>query len=334
MLSNDWWRTGSHAAPKNSQTALDVLSTLLTKAGLSWQLVFGVYATAAVAATCAMPWVQAYHDDNNNAHNPHHCCHKATAALRILRDDARIKYLWGMNAAFGFSGAFLNSLVNGQVVPVVMDTDDVGVLVALHGGTAAVCSLLFARVSAVFAPHAKYVILVLGAMGYMAVALPFCIQPDLEQWTWRGVVGVYLAQGLGRATFEGTFRALFCDYFAYEKEGAFANLILQNGLSSALGFLLSIRLPCKPRASSQYCIEYRDGSHHDILTFGMIVVGTSLLAVVGLCRAAWLTTNAGPMMSVPRPRVRQYRVVAAQRSTLHDDKDNQDGTELSLPSFT
>ena len=40
-----------------------------------------------------------------------------------------------------------------------------------------------------------------------------------------------------RATFEGTLKATFADYFSYEKEGAFANIILQNGLSGAVGYV-------------------------------------------------------------------------------------------------
>ena len=42
---------------------------------------------------------------------------------------------------------------------------------------------------------------------------------------------------LTRATFEGTLKATFADYFSYEKEGAFANIILQNGLSGAIGYV-------------------------------------------------------------------------------------------------
>jgi hypothetical protein len=42
---------------------------------------------------------------------------------------------------------------------------------------------------------------------------------------------------MGRSTFEGTLKATFADYFSYEKEGAFANIILQNGLSGAIGYV-------------------------------------------------------------------------------------------------
>ena len=35
------------------------------------------------------------------------------------------------------------------------------------------------------------------------------------------------AHGMGRATFEGIVKATFADNFAYEKKGAFANIILK-----------------------------------------------------------------------------------------------------------
>jgi hypothetical protein len=50
-------------------------------------------------------------------------------------------------------------------------------------------------------------------------------------------------QGIGRATFEGTLKATFADFFSYEKEGAFANIILQNGLAGAVGYICKIRTP-------------------------------------------------------------------------------------------
>merc|ERR1712071_751571 len=76
---------------------------------------------------------------------------------------------------------------------------------------------------------------------------------------------VYSFQGLGRATYESTLRAEFADMFPLEKEGAFANIILQNGLSSTLGYFLS------PIISP--------------LVYAWIVVSISTLAIIGYLRA-------------------------------------------------
>jgi MFS family permease len=220
--------------------------------------------------------------------------YKATCAFYLLVNDSKMKYMIGFNAAFGFCGAFLNSFVSGQVVPVALrDTSAsyVGLFVAVHGTVAAISSLLFGHL----APKiGNGPILSLGAVAFGAVAFPFLIQPNLEQWTWTMLLFVYSAEGVGRATFESTLKAVFADFFYYEKEGAFANIILQNGISSAIAYFMSFRLTCNNHTdigskanigTNIYCIEYRDGSHHDIFVFGMMVILTSIAAILGYWRA-------------------------------------------------
>jgi len=102
---------------------------------------------------------------------------------------------------------------------------------------------------------------------------------------------VYSMHGTGRATFEGTLKATFADYFANEKEGAFANIILQNGLASSLGFILTFTLSCsgwKQENFGDYCVPYRDGSIHDVLSFELLIVLTAILAIFGYWRASRL----------------------------------------------
>lgn len=144
-------------------------------------------------------------------------------------------------------------------------------------------SLVFGRVSQ---KTGKGPILVLGALCFLAVVLPFIIVPNMEQWGWFPLVVVYSLHGTGRATFEGTLKATFADYFPYEKEGAFANIILQNGLSSAIGYVLTFSLLCSEPSS--YCVEYKDGNFHDVLTFELLVVVSAALAIVGFWRASSL----------------------------------------------
>ena len=276
------------------ETSLDSLSTLLTEVfGMPWKIVFGAYTVLAVLATVAMPTVRDYRGtpsgpdhganvDGLYVHNDS-ALTKATAVWYLLRNDVCVLYLWGVNALFAFSGAFLNAFVNGQVVPAVFGTVDVvGLLVALHGATAALASLVLG-----YAGHyglKKTRILVLGAVCFVGVAAPFVLQPQLRHWSKAAVVTLYLAQGMGRATFEGTLRAVFADYFAYEIEGAFATIILQNGSSAVLGFVLSAGFPCR-RSSSRYCLEYHDGSEHSQLLFCLVILVTSGWAMWGIRKA-------------------------------------------------
>jgi hypothetical protein len=106
---------------------------------------------------------------------------------------------------------------------------------------------------------------------------------------------VYTLQGMGRATFESTLKATFADYFSYEKEGAFANIILQNGLSSAIGYILSFRLLCEKR--SKYCVEFSDGSLHNVLSFELLVIMSVIFAIGGLWRASILYKREQVMQS-------------------------------------
>jgi Major Facilitator Superfamily len=284
------------------ETTFDLLSTLFIRVfGISWTFIFGLYTFLAWSATILLPIMvkeyphhhgEATHDDiagsGGGASSWNDAFYKATCAFYLLVNDSKMKYMIGFNASFGFCGAFLNSFVSGQVVPVALrdaSASYVGLFVAVHGTVAAISSLLFGHL----APKiGNGPILSLGAVSFGAVAVPFLIQPNLEQWTWAMLLFIYSAEGVGRATFESTLKAVFADFFYYEKEGAFANIILQNGISSAIAYVMSFRLTCNNNATNVYCIEYRDSSHHDILVFGMMIILTSIAAILGYWRALHL----------------------------------------------
>lgn len=167
---------------------------------------------------------------NAGAEGRQRACYNATSAIELLINDSKMKYMIGFNAAFGFSGAFLNSFVNGEVVPIALhdpESSSVGILVAIHGGCGAVASLAFGYLSRF---TGKGPILYFGAVCFAWVALPFLIQPNLDKWNFAMLVGVYCLQGIGRATFEGTLKAIFADYFSYFKDAAYANIVLMVGI--------------------------------------------------------------------------------------------------------
>lgn len=266
------------------EVLLRLLSTALLETGrVSWSVIFGLYTIVAVVSTLGMLLV--YNYPNSNERNVQ-IFYKVTAALQLLKSDPKMKYLIGLNATFGLAGAFLNSYVNGEVVRVALNDPDskyVGGLSALVAIVAAVASL---GLSSVAQRYGKGIILVGGALCFLGVAFPFLLQPNTARWGWIGLIIVYSLQGLGRATFESTLKALFADYFSYEKEGAFANIILQNGLFSAVGYVLSFRLVCKEE--SRYCVRYSDGSLHNVGLFEGLVVVSAIFAIVGYWQASAL----------------------------------------------
>jgi MFS family permease len=258
-------------------------SILLGLLGFQWSTIFGIYSLVTVVSTALMGFVHNYADQPSDGQEVS-AWYKLTAAWQLLRNDTKMKYMIGLNAVFGFTAAFLNSYVNGEVVRVVLNDDSskyIGLLTAWLSGVAAVMSLVFGRVTQKIG---KGPILIFGAVCFFAVVLPFLVVPNVERWSWFPLVVVYALHGTGRATFEGTLKATFADYFPHEKEGAFANIILQNGLSSAIGYVLTFSLLCSEPSS--YCVEYKDGKFHDVLTFELLVVVSAVLAILGYWKAS------------------------------------------------
>lgn len=311
----------------SEEVALRLLSTALLEWEIaSWGTIFAIYTIIAMISTSFVPFLYNYpsSDENEAASNRYDnnlddtgntttlineggsldearspafarsstprsksdVFYKVTAAAQLLFHDPKMKYMIGLNAVFGFAAAFLNSYVNGQVVPVALNDPNskyIGILSSWVSTVAAGMSLVFGRV----APRTgKGPILILGALCFGGVVLPFAVQPDATKYGWTLLVLIYTLHGTGRATFEGTLKAIFADYFPYEKEGAFANIIFQNGLSGSIGYILTFSLTCS--TPSRYCIEYNDGSLHDVLTFVVLVLVSAVLAIVGYFRASAL----------------------------------------------
>ena len=137
-----------------------------------------------------------------------------------------MKYMFGLNAAFGFSASFISSYVAGSFETAALadaESKLIGALSAATSCVAAIFSLIFGILS-----QKKYIskgsILIIGAISFLLVALSFVVVPNPTDWGFLSLLMIYSFQGIGRATFEGTLRATFADMFPTEKEGAFANV--------------------------------------------------------------------------------------------------------------
>ena len=263
------------------EVMLKMLSTLLTKVfDYDWTVVFAFYTAIAVSGAIGMGFCHSFRVEDDEESKP--LCTKLFSAVRILVNDSKMKYMIPMNAVFGFSAAFLTSYVTGQVVHLQKNGDDyAGALTAIPAGVAAIFSIIFGQVAKV---TGKGPVLITGACTFGLMTSLFVVNPDTASWGWTSIFVIYSLMGVGRATFEGTLRATFADFFANDKEGAFANIILQSGLSSALGFLGFPHILCKEE--SDYCVRYKDDTLHNVLAMEIICIGTAVLAVVGYSIAA------------------------------------------------
>jgi MFS family permease len=258
---------------------------LLQSRHSQWTTVFGVYTIVAATSTLCMATVHNYPTLPSESHRS--IGYKMTAAWQLLRYDPKMKYLIGLNAVFGFAYPFVNSYVNGEVVHRVVPRDwnlhDVGLFSAISSAVAALCSLTFGSISPFVG---KGPILVGGSISFASVAFLFIVRPNLDHWGWNMLSAVYCFQGVGRATVEGPLRATFADFFPKEVEGAFANIILQNGIFTSFGFFLSFSITCSHRGP--YCVEYKEGGLHNVLVLELAVVISAFVAILGYWKVSLL----------------------------------------------
>eukprot|EP00523_Entomoneis_sp_CCMP467_P022957 CAMPEP_0168827518 /NCGR_PEP_ID=MMETSP0727-20121128/40_1 /TAXON_ID=265536 /ORGANISM="Amphiprora sp., Strain CCMP467" /LENGTH=503 /DNA_ID=CAMNT_0008880687 /DNA_START=30 /DNA_END=1538 /DNA_ORIENTATION=+ len=258
---------------------------------ISWTVIFTVYFLVAVVTTISMLWVQKFKVSTPNSNeSPTDALssnstwwYKSTVTVQMLFNEPKMKYMIGLNAVFGFANAFLNSYVNGQVVQTVFNNDNmIGILTAGQAVLAASLTMVFGHIGEKFG---KGTVLILGSISFAFVAVPFVVFPTTASWSPIFLFFVYAMQASGRATFEGPLKSVFADFFPEEKEGAFANIILQNGSATALGFALSSGYTCDHEAS-RYCIRFHDGSLHNLVPFEWMVIGSAVVAILGYLVAA------------------------------------------------
>lgn len=289
--------------------ALELLLRSLSSVA-SWRVLFNTYGLLTVLATVGMAvWVKPpnlAHEDNKERPSASLLWYQATAAIQLWKPtpDGRwpvMPLLLGLNAVFGFESSFLNAYINGQVVP----AQSVGIWMSWASGVAAMGSLVFGRWTAAAASESSAIssflsnrkgwVLSAGAVSFVSVVLPFVLKPNTPLSGWTSTTSsfssfwiclfIYTLHGTGRATFEGTLKATFADFFPHEKEGAFANIILQNGLTSSLGYFLTSHLSCH-NEDDAYCVSYKDGTHHHVGWMEVFVVSIGVLAIAGYWQAA------------------------------------------------
>jgi hypothetical protein len=216
-----------------------VLFTVMQKyAHIDDLLSFLTYAALATAATLGLVF-----SSDRRARNPQAragLCAKASAAVSLW-SDPKIWLIAGNNIAFGFAAAYLNGYINGKWQKEALGSGDlIGFLGAIICAIATVSSIAYGKIAAVLGT--KVPILCFGSACFVLMGvLSFISYPDGRGpggWGW-GIVVFYILQGLGRGVYESTNKGIFGDAFpGAAGMGAFANCMMQNTLSSTIGFIL------------------------------------------------------------------------------------------------
>ena len=218
---------------------------------------------------------------------------KATASLNLLLSDPKMKYLALMPFLFGLSSSFSTSVINGEVVEDVLNDDDsafVGLFTALTSLVAAAMSFVFGWLESRHeSVHlGKGLAMSIGGLCYFSVAVQFLVYPTGSDWSVAGLAIIYTLLGISRATYEGTLRSVTADMYPDDGEGAFGNIILFGGSASTLGYVLSVTDVLRCEQVSRYCVEYSDGSIHNVLVMEVLVIVMSVLAIPSFWRAIWM----------------------------------------------
>ena len=288
------------------EVILRLLSTFLIETlGISWKVIFGMYSVLSIVPVFFMMGVLDIERQNNllqtedereeSGEDNASPSHKATAALNLLRRDRKAIYLAPVNILFGLATSFSASVLSGVIIQKVLNDPNskyVGLYTSITSLVASGASLLFGRIqSHPRLQYGKERVLTSGALSYLAIALQFIVYPNGNDWTAFTLMTSYVLLGIGRSTYEGTLRAVFADVFPNHKEGAFGNIILFSGGASTLGYILSVTNALECNQASRYCLEYSDGSIHNILVGILLIIVSAVVAIPSLWRAVRIHRN-------------------------------------------
>mmetsp|Transcript_27388 Transcript_27388/g.82184 ORF Transcript_27388/g.82184 Transcript_27388/m.82184 type:complete len:446 (-) Transcript_27388:22-1359(-) len=160
----------------------------------------------------------------------------ALSASRLLVDSPLARCTVPMNFAFGFGAAYLNGYFFTSVVTPGVGADKIGYVSALVVATAAAAALPLGRAGERLGDQAPLV--AFGAACFLAFGLAN-LAFGASLGAWAALVPLALVFGTGRSVWETNFKASFADYFPDNKEAAFANVQLQSGFASTVGFFLN-----------------------------------------------------------------------------------------------
>ncbi|KAH8065090.1 hypothetical protein JL722_1993 [Aureococcus anophagefferens] len=145
-----------------------------------------------------------------------------------------------MNFAFGFGASYLNGYFMSAVVAPSVGEDKIGYLSSVVVGSAALLALPLGALGKALGRQAPVVALGACCFGTFAVANLSLAPAALG--SWPALVPLAVVFGCGRSTWETNFKATFADYFPHAKEAAFANVQLQSGVASTIGFFVNPRI--------------------------------------------------------------------------------------------
>lgn len=216
-----------------AEGVLRAVATLLTKyGGLSFSLAFYIFTGIATITTITFMALSTTDLKKTEPMQLSQVFDKALSALRLW-SDPRLWALQCTNLAFGFAAAWMAGYVGRQILSKALSSTFIGFAGAMSSALASIVSMVLAPAAVKFG---KGLVLFLGSACFILIGLLSL----LANPNWGlGAIVFYVLQGIGRAVYESTNKAIFADTFPGEKSaGAFANVFVFGTGASATAFVL------------------------------------------------------------------------------------------------
>lgn len=159
---------------------------------------------------------------------------KVTAAIQLWWEDPTVLLLAPIQITFGVCAVLLaNDMTAAVVKPKFGDgwLTIGGPLTAIIATVAGVAQVPFKLVAS---KYGKVPLMLLGQGAFIAMGFTMWHLDNEALGAWGVIVPLYVLQGLGRACYEGTNKALYADFFPGKSAAAFSNIIIANGGASAV----------------------------------------------------------------------------------------------------
>ena len=164
---------------------------------------------------------------------------KAASAVILWRKKPTVVLLAPVQITFGLCVALLGYEMTGIVAPLAFPDNTVvavGLLTALISLTSALLQVPFLYISK--SSFGKAPVMIIGLLAFAALATLILRLSKEELTHYFPLILSYVLQGVGRACYEGTNKALYADFFPQDSEAAFANIVLAGGTASAVAFFV------------------------------------------------------------------------------------------------
>ena len=175
---------------------------------------------------------------------------RVAAAVLLWRRRPQVLLLAPVQITFGLCAALIGYELSGRIVPKAFPQDSIiaaGLLSALIALVSAVLQVPFKKASALFG---KSFVMLTGLLAFATLAALCLVLEDTQLAHAAPLVLCYMLQGVGRACYEGTNKALYADFFRAEAEAAFANIVLAVGTASAIAYFTFPEMSRPARAAT------------------------------------------------------------------------------------